>query len=66
MSKIVKVTDPQLRVEPQAYSEPFMMREHTAKEVADYDAGFKAGECGDDPDETKSRAWQTGWAEANE
>jgi hypothetical protein len=66
MSKTVNVTDPKVTVEPDADSETFMMREHTTEEIADYDAGFKAGECGDEPDETKSLAWQTGWAEANE
>jgi hypothetical protein len=73
---------PQSRTEPEAYSEaglsgeaaidlnletePFMLRQHTNEEVADYDDGFKAGFKGRPNDDTKSQAWQRGWAEAQE
>jgi hypothetical protein len=46
--------------------EPFLMRERTPEELADYDAGFIAGEDGKENDDTKSFAWQRGWGEAQE
>jgi hypothetical protein len=49
MLKTLKMTAPKVTAEPDTDSELFMMREHTAEEIADYDAGFKAGECGDEP-----------------
>jgi hypothetical protein len=47
-------------------TEPFMLRQHTDEEVADYDDGFKAGFKGRPNDDGKSQAWQRGWAEAQE
>jgi hypothetical protein len=47
-------------------TEPFMLRQHTDGEVADYDKGFECGQKGGQNDETKSEAWQRGWAEAQE
>jgi hypothetical protein len=47
-------------------TEPFMLRKHTDEEVIDYDDGFKAGFNGRPNDDTKSEAWQRGWAEAQE
>jgi hypothetical protein len=41
-----------------------MLREHTNEETTDYDDGFKAGFRGRPNDDTKSGAWQRGWAEA--
>ena len=46
--------------------EPFMVTEHTAEEVADYDEGFAAGSEGNEFDDTKSLAWQRGWTEAQD
>jgi hypothetical protein len=46
--------------------EPFMMMEHSAEEIEDYDEGFAAGSQGKECDTTKSIAWQRGWAEAQE
>jgi hypothetical protein len=46
--------------------EPFLMRQRTPEELADYDAGFIAGEDGRENDDTKSFAWQRGWGEAQE
>jgi hypothetical protein len=46
--------------------EPFLMRQRTPEELADYDAGFIAGEDGKENDDTKSFAWQRGWGEAQE
>ena len=45
-------------------TEPFMLRQHTDEEVADYDKGFECGQKGGQNDDTKSEAWQSGWAEA--
>jgi hypothetical protein len=36
--------------------EPFMMTEHSAEEIADYDAGFEAGSEGKECDTSKSLA----------
>jgi hypothetical protein len=44
--------------------EPFLMRERTPEELADYDAGFIADEDGKENDNTRSFAWQRGWGEA--
>jgi hypothetical protein len=65
MTKIVKVSDPIVIVED-VDKEPFMLRERTPIELAEYDAGFKAGREGKEPEEHKSLAWQRGWAEAQE
>jgi hypothetical protein len=46
--------------------EPFLIRQRTPQELADYDAGFKAAEEGEEWDETKSFAWKRGWGEAQE
>jgi hypothetical protein len=46
--------------------EPFLLRERTEVEMADYDAGFMAGEADKELDDTESLAWQRGWAEARE
>jgi hypothetical protein len=46
--------------------EPFLMRERTPEELADYDASFMAAEQGEEWDDTKSFAWQRGWGEAQE
>jgi hypothetical protein len=46
--------------------EPFLMRERTPEELADYDAGFMAGEAAKEIDDTESLAWRRGWAEAQE
>jgi hypothetical protein len=47
-------------------NEPFMLRQRTEEEVADYDKGFESGQKGGPNDDTKSEAWQRGWAEAQE
>jgi hypothetical protein len=47
-------------------TEPFMLRQHTDEEVANYDEGFASGQKGGQNDNTKSQAWQRGWAEAQE
>jgi hypothetical protein len=47
-------------------TEPFMMRNHTDEEIADYDSGFACGQNGGHNDDTNSQAWQRGWAEAQE
>jgi hypothetical protein len=39
-----------------------MIREQSNVEVGN-DAGFEAGSQGEEPDDTKSLAWQRGWAE---
>jgi hypothetical protein len=47
-------------------TEPFMLRKLTDEEVADYDKGFECGQSGGQNDDTKSEAWQRGWAESRE
>jgi hypothetical protein len=47
-------------------TEPFMLRQRTDEEIADYDKGFACGQSGGQNDDTKSQAWQCGWAEAQE
>jgi hypothetical protein len=47
-------------------TEPFMLRQHTDEDVAEYDKGFVFGQMGGQNDDTKSEAWQRGWAEAQE
>jgi hypothetical protein len=46
--------------------EPFMIRQRTPEELADYDAGFKAFKDGKEWDDEQSFAWQCGWGEAQE
>ena len=46
--------------------EPFLLGPRTDNELADYDAGFKAGGDGRELDDTETLAWQRGWAEAQE
>jgi hypothetical protein len=46
--------------------EPFMVRQRTPKELADYDAGFKAFKDGKEWDGAQSFAWQCGHGEAQE
>jgi hypothetical protein len=45
---------------------PFLMRERTPEEIADYDAGFHTRTEGGKNDDTMSFAWQRGWGEAQE
>jgi hypothetical protein len=47
-------------------TEPFMLRKRTDEEVADYDKGFECEQKDGQNDDTKSQAWQRGWAEAQE
>jgi hypothetical protein len=65
---VVKVTDPEVTgVDPEPEdSEPFMLKQRTEEEVADYDKGFECGQSGGQNDDTKSASWQRGWAEAQE
>jgi hypothetical protein len=55
-----------MKSEDEHIDEPFMLMEHSAEEIADYDAGFAAGSEGKGCDDTKSIAWKRGWAEAQE
>ena len=43
---------------------PFDSSERSEEELIDHLFGFKAGTAGEGNDETKSRAWQRGWADA--
>jgi hypothetical protein len=65
MTKTVQVSDPIVTVED-VDTEPFILRERTPAEKADYDAGFKAGLEGKEPKDDRSAAWLRGWAEAQE
>lgn len=46
--------------------EPFLLCPRSDEEIAEYDLGFQAGKDGQEADDTKSEAWQRGWAEAQE
>jgi hypothetical protein len=59
---IVDDTAPDVNLE----TEPFMLRQRTDEEIADYDKGFMCRQDGGQNDDTKTEAWQRGWAEANE
>jgi hypothetical protein len=65
---VLKVTDPEVtRVYPAPdEAQPFMLRQHTDEEVADYDKGFECGQKGGPNDDTRSGTWQSGWADAQE
>jgi hypothetical protein len=43
---------------------PFDSGERSEEELIDHLFGFKAGTAGERNDETKSSAWQRGWADA--
>jgi hypothetical protein len=47
-------------------TELFMLRQRSDEEIADYDKGFECGQSVGQNDDTKSEAWQSGWAEAQE
>ena len=47
-------------------NEPFLLNQRTVEEMADYGAGLNAGLAGEEVDDSKSEAWQRGWAEAQE
>jgi hypothetical protein len=46
--------------------EPYLLKDRSEEEIADYDKGFECGQSGGQNDDTKSVAWQRGWAEAQE
>ncbi|WP_433968323.1 hypothetical protein [Tunturiibacter gelidiferens] len=70
--KRVQVSDPVVSaVEPvptieSSDDEPFMLRQRSNEETADYDKGSECGQKGGQNDDTESHAWQRGWAEAQE
>lgn len=47
-------------------SVPFGAHEVTDEEIADHDLGLKAGLAGKPNDDTKSKAWHRGWADAQD
>jgi hypothetical protein len=47
-------------------NEPFDAEVRTDEELADHDLGREAGLAGESNDDTKSAAWQRGWADAQE
>jgi hypothetical protein len=47
-------------------NEPFLLGPRSDEEIDEYDLGFQAGKDGKEADNTKSEAWQCGWAEAQE
>jgi hypothetical protein len=47
-------------------NEPFLLNQRTEEEMADYGAGLNAGQAGEEIDDSKSEAWQRGWADAQE
>jgi hypothetical protein len=72
MTRIVRVSKPivtglgKTATPEDIDAEPFMLRDRTAEEVAEYDAGFKAGSQGGASEEGNTDAWCRGWAEAQE
>jgi hypothetical protein len=46
--------------------EPFLLKQRSEEDIADYDKGFECGQSGGQNDDTKSEAWQRGWAESQE
>jgi hypothetical protein len=71
MPRIVRVTKPTVigldpRKPEDIDHDPFLLRPRSDEEKGDYDLGFQCGSNGGEPDETKSKAWQRGWAEAQE
>ena len=46
--------------------EPFLLKARSEEEIVDYDKGFACAQSGGQNDDTKSEAWQLGWAEAQE
>jgi hypothetical protein len=63
---VAPVTTEDKLIDSMDYQKGSMVSIHSDQENADYDAGFRAGECGDELDDRKSFAWKIGWAEANE
>jgi hypothetical protein len=53
-----------MKSDDEGLNDPFMMTEHTAEEIADCDQGCAVGSEDKEFDDTKSLAWQRGWAEA--
>ena len=82
MSHKVTVTEPKVLVEGRELKDlsssnplaedlaevelPFHSKHHTDEETAEYDRGFAEGNAGKPNDDTKTEAWQIGWAEAQE
>ena len=64
MSKKVNVTDPVVVVKDA--SEPFLFKARSPEETQDYNDGFAVGFQRQPNDDSKSEAWQRGWAEAHE
>jgi hypothetical protein len=62
----ITVVEAVIKPETEDVDEPFLLRQRTEDEFADYDAGFCAAKDGKEHDETETIAWQRGWAEANE
>jgi hypothetical protein len=65
-AKVLVMPKPKAAPNVQTDDEPFMIRERTSAELADYDEGYACGESGGQNDTTKSLAWQYGWAESQE
>jgi hypothetical protein len=49
-----------MKSEDEDIDQPFMLTEHSAEEIAEYDEGFAVGSEGKECDTTKSLAWQLG------
>jgi hypothetical protein len=74
VKELLESTDPDItveeilprRVDCDRVDEPFLLCERTNEELMDYEAGFRAGENGEGPDDTKSLAWYRGWFEGQD
>jgi hypothetical protein len=45
---------------------PFQEQPRTNRQLQDFEEGLNAGQAGIPNDDTKSEAWQRGWADAQE
>jgi hypothetical protein len=64
--KILKSVELMADTKKRNDEEAFLLRNQSGEELADFDAGFSAGSDGKGADDTKSVAWQRGWADAQE
>jgi hypothetical protein len=52
--------------DPEEFISDMELAAFDGEEAADHGEGFSSGSAGEPNDDTKSRAWQQGWADAQE
>lgn len=65
MVKVVKVTGSEV-LDESTYSVSFRSGPRSDQELIDHDLGIEASLAGRRKDTTRSKAWQRGWADAQE